>query len=413
MITTENQPVNETDERGGLASASKMDRYKHCHGSFNAEQRYSQEEESEFLVRDQGDEVHEVLETDSIDKLDDGEIKRIAAGVKKLEKKAIEDFAMNLGLTRKEFDSEVQVIREERFWILDKDGNQIFSAKPDLVMIHADSALVVDYKTGYLPVTPAIRNMQIRTQCLAVWKNHPTLRHIRGAVAAYRLTGSLVQVDYELGDLFAAMRELTHILWRTRDPDAERVPGDWCRYCPAKANCPQAAAYALLPVVYIGDNVKVKDVPNRSLDLNLQQLAAIHKRKSIAGHIFKAVHNRLRNMTDAELATVLLKKVKGRDIHNYSEHMLELYSRLVNEEWCSGEEFIASCSPSKEKLAAMIAPRIQESSVAIPISREQAEAKLEKTMLEYAVTVQAAPSVKGMSKEDIKLLNKNKPNGKK
>lgn len=390
------------DARKGLASASRMDRVKHCPGSLAAEaglEEDADQDPSMLSVQTEGDEAHAAMEAEDFDSIDDEEVKRLAEGLKELETEAMDRFCQDLQLSKQEAKS-IHIVREERFWIKDGAGNDIASAQPDLVAIYGESALVLDYKTGYLPVTETARNMQIRTQVLAVWKNRPELKFIRGSVAAYRLTGSLKSVDYDVTSLWQAQRELKFVLWRAREQDAERVPGEWCRYCLAKSRCPQAAAYALIGIPYIGAETKHKDLPQAALDLNLRQLAAVHLHRSMAGKIFTAVHNRLRNMTDPELATVLLKKTPGRNVHNF-DRMWDLYSRLVGDGLMEGHAFIEHCRPKATELAKTLAPKLQESS-RVPLSATEAEEAASKILLEYAQTSQAAATVKKMTREEIK-----------
>ena len=301
----------EQDERKGLPSASSMDRLAHCPGSWIAEKLYSQDDDAGSSARDEGTEIHEAMEDDDMEHLEE-DTKEISKRLKSMEKLAVDAWLSDNGEPEETPPMEA---REKRYWLKDKDQD-VCSAKLDYVCIQGSSALVIDYKSGYLDVTPSHRNYQIRTQAVTLWRSHPNIDKIRGAVASYRFREQYTQVDYTLPDLFKAEREIRFLLWRSRIAYAERVPGEWCRYCKAKANCPEAAAYALLPVPVAKNAGAITEDEAKLavLSLSLEQLAYMETHRTLAGHVFSAITNRLRQYSEAELASVGLKFRAGREI---------------------------------------------------------------------------------------------------
>jgi hypothetical protein len=123
--------------------------------------------------------------------------------------------------------------REERLW----SNNGKFSGKPDIVMVDGGTALIVDYKTGRIPVAPAAENWQMRGYATLVAQNWPVKRVFVSIVQP--LCGELTLHKYE-GAALRRARYLVHALVRrANNPKAKLNPGEvQCKYCKAKPICP-------------------------------------------------------------------------------------------------------------------------------------------------------------------------------
>lgn len=109
--------------------------------------------------------------------------------------------------------------------------------------------LVVDYKHGVGVQVHAAGNPQLRYYALGVLAGLPDSMPVtsvrivvvqprgRGGRAIDEETISALDLIEWAADLFDAAR-------RTLAPDAPRVAGDWCRWCPASATCPAQKAQA-------------------------------------------------------------------------------------------------------------------------------------------------------------------------
>lgn len=291
-----------TDNRENLPSASGADRLYACPGSLALEAQAPEGTPSDEAL--QGQEIHEAKETEDFSGLND-EALTIAEHLTRMEVDALNQWFSDFKLQA------VAPERELRLWIRDALGKKLASAKPDVWWIVGRNALVLDYKSGYLPVSRAFRNIQARWQALAIFSEYPKVQHVRAGTAQFRFSGKLDLVDYDLTNLEWAERELQLNLWRAKQSEAARTPGPHCRYCRAMAAsiCPEAAAYSMLPMVPFGNSIQggrgVKDrVAMAVMTLSLEQLAYIRERKTIIEHVLNAVDSRMKTFAPEDLASV-------------------------------------------------------------------------------------------------------------
>jgi hypothetical protein len=135
--------------------------------------------------------------------------------------------------------------REHRLWLRAADLKH--SGKADVIYIHRDTALVLDYTTGRNEATESPRNLQLRDLAVLVAANFGVKR-VHVAIIQPWATMSPEVCTYEIDDLFNAQCELMARIAASSDPKAPRVPGDkQCQYCRAKATCAEFQA-ASLPV---------------------------------------------------------------------------------------------------------------------------------------------------------------------
>ena len=226
------------DEREGLPSASAYERIRDCPGSFYAERGMT--DESSQMSR-AGDIAHACLAGEvHIDELDD-ETAQTVAVIRTLE----------LGLLKSlGFEDGIQS-REVRLYLVEESAEEkIFSGKPDLIVFDegGNRSLIVDYKTGPLPVAQAQSNMQLRALAVLLHANAENLkisgdptREITTAIIQPRAPEPVTVCTYKDDDLWAAHYELINILSNATDPKAKRKATEKaCRYCKAKPTCPEA-----------------------------------------------------------------------------------------------------------------------------------------------------------------------------
>lgn len=292
--------MSEQDPRRGLPSASGGERWFNCSGSFALEAQAPEDAPTDEAI--QGDEIHEAKESEDFSELDE-EGRTIAEQLTAQENKAVDHWRQETGETG---TPKIFVLREERLWIKDRETKQLAcSAQLDVLYLGSKSALTQDYKTGYLRVTPAYRNIQARIQAVSVWHEYPRIEHVRAGISAYRFRGYWDPVDYRLPELQQSEREIFFKLWLTQQPEAARVPGPWCKYCRAKGFCPEAAAYSMLPMVPFGpEKHKKSDAVAAVYQLSLQQLAFIRERKAVIQNILDATDERMKTFPPEELASV-------------------------------------------------------------------------------------------------------------
>jgi len=378
-----------------------MARLTYCPGSYLMELHTPQAEsgeQDEDEARQQGTDVHEALHSGDDEDLDE-EGKKIAERLKRMEREAIDTFLDDTGAK----ESELEIIRERRYWVANKRGTSLYSGQPDLVVIAPGGwAMVMDYKTGFKEVDHASMNAQIRSLVVAVWKNHPKLRNIRGYIAAYRFRESLSRVDYDAGLLLKAEREIDFVLWRAWRPDAERVPGEWCRYCKAKAFCREAAAMSLLPVVHVPEKkrqAKKEELNVIALGLSVEEVVAVWKWRTLIEHVLKAVTNRLRNLPPEVLASHGLKVVPGGEVTKITQ-VPELKHKLEIDDLMTPEEWVACCTPVLGRINELIVPRLMHQQ-GLP-TKEAGESAADRYIEAFAQKVQRAPSIRKMNQHEIK-----------
>jgi len=152
--------------------------------------------------------------------------------------------------------SELEVIKEKRYWLFDDDLNKVMSGQPDHIEIASDAnvALFLDYKSLFGDHGEASSNDQLLP--LAV-----LLRENEGVDTVY---GGLIQPNLEKerqltlvkfdADFLDEQREvILGELNATKNEHAELIAGEWCDFCPARIACPESQDEK---------NEIVADVPN-------------------------------------------------------------------------------------------------------------------------------------------------------
>lgn len=386
------------DPRLGKPSASSMDRLAHCPGSANAQAAYSEPEADSDTadVATEGDEIHAALATGDFSDLED-DAEEIAQRQESMRKRILAKWQASLP----DPDAPFTEYREQRFWI--KSGEKLIaSAQVDYAAVSGADALVIDYKTGFKAVTHSSGNYQIRTQAVALWRSLPGIKRVRGAVAAFRFVEQETVVDYKLRDLISAEKEIKFFVWRSTKLDAERVPGPWCDYCKAKADCREAASKALLPVPMTSrlPSVEEQDLAVAVSQMSLVDLAYMHARRSLAEKVFTAIANRLRNTPREDLATVGLKITPGKariSRTNISGAFKALKDAgLVD---ASSGEFQACCDFVVGRISELVVPRLIERGAP---SKKAALAQLNDLLSPFITRITTIHGVAKMNKEELK-----------
>lgn len=301
-----------TDIRKGLTSASSFADDKACLGrrqlinSLPPEYlKPSGDEFTEF-----GNAVHKALETGNLSNLNDDQYetyKAVMAG----EEQLLNEWTLNNG---------IEVItkwgREERFWIKDVHGNEIASAQLDRYWLATESrALIVDVKSLFAPHIPrAEESWQLKVQAACLFINLGC-RNIRVAYNCPNKFGrKLDWHDFTAEDLQRFVFEIQLACWMMQQPDASRVPGEACRYCPARGVCPEAAAYSMLPSVVAGVAVGLskQEIRNKVATLTPADWVFLWQRSTMVKNILESATSCLKGLQEDELNRLGLRFGKGR-----------------------------------------------------------------------------------------------------
>ena len=230
-----------TDERAGLPSASGMERLKLCPGSWALEQQCPDPQETEEAAS--GTRIHDAW----AGKLDQSELTwdedQTLEFIRDLEEKALKavfpDCTPDL------------IVNDDSRLLLTIDGVRRMSGRPDKVYSSNGSALILDAKTGRLDAPIAAENVQLRALAtLLDQETGWTLHSITVGILAPWQSQRITLARYERHHLDAARQEILDIIAASKKPDAPRNPSlEACRYCKAKAVCPEARESAMtLPV---------------------------------------------------------------------------------------------------------------------------------------------------------------------
>lgn len=216
-----------SDERQNKPSASSMERYQLCPGSWNAERGIAEETSHDAET---GNRIHAALAGETVTPpLTDDEERTM---------EACRSQATSLLDTLLPHRDEMHL--ERRYW-----WNGEWSGKPDVVAIDTlqGHAVVIDYKTGRGDVTEAAGNMQLRALAVLVSAEHWPERVTVAIVQP--LAGAVSVCEYGPDELMKAHEEVAGIVSAIHWPEATRRPSSKaCKYCKAKATCREALALA-------------------------------------------------------------------------------------------------------------------------------------------------------------------------
>lgn len=266
-----------SDERNGLPSASSMERYMLCPGSYMAERGLPETTSDDAET---GNRIHAALAGETVTPpLTDDEERTMESC--QLQAKALLDTLL---------PHRDEMHLERRYW---RDGE--WSGKPDVVAIDTAQghAVVIDYKTGRGGVTEAAGNMQLRALAVLVSAEHWPERVTVAIVQPLAVAVSVC--EYGPDELLAADNEIKAIIASIHQPDAIRRPSaKACQYCKAKGTerCPESIAVVeSLPMEVSRDGREIVQTPERLAEL-LEKLPMVEK-------VIEAIRGKARRMLEA------------------------------------------------------------------------------------------------------------------
>lgn len=228
------------DERGNLPSASAASRYAACLGSFDLERQVAEVESTADAAI--GNRIHAALALETVNDLTTDETWIID----RCREQELELVKATFG------DVETNCFREKRLWSLDKDGNKLWSGKPDVIYTVSDNGmlygLIIDYKSGRGSVENAAENFQLR--CLVALLDESwgfTLDRITVAIIQ-PLAGPPSVAVYESPDIHSAILESNGLMKEIQKVGQPRTPSEAaCKYCKGKPYCKEARELAVAP----------------------------------------------------------------------------------------------------------------------------------------------------------------------
>lgn len=222
------------DERGGWTSASNAEADGLCAGRHQAQRGLSEVASDDATS---GNRIHALLASEiPADGLTDDEVD-CADKCRQIEEKLLaEVYPRTLN---------IPCHRERRLWT-EVDGFK-HSGKPDALYISNRVGLLVDYKTGRNEVAEASSNLQLRDLAVMAAETHG-LESVIVAVIQPWVTMNPDVCEYSQTDLVIARSQMESRIISSNAPNATRTPSEAaCKYCKAKAICPEARELALTP----------------------------------------------------------------------------------------------------------------------------------------------------------------------
>jgi hypothetical protein len=237
------------DDRRGLPSSSEMWRLSECSGSKILTESLRAKGISldiPNVYATLGERIHASLEGYDVDLSRRAE--EIRDDCDKLAVRAASEF---LG-ARESLEAEQLV--EVRLWY-NREGVPFFSGRPDRVSVRPERILDVNFKTGTSAEEDAVANLQMRSEVVLLHDRYPQVPEIGVLLSQPLATRQPEIVIYDQRSMGEAETEILGIVDRaTWDPS--RRAGPWCKFCPARAWCPQARELAMdLPLRIKGDQL--------------------------------------------------------------------------------------------------------------------------------------------------------------
>lgn len=280
--------TTQTDERQGYLSASTIERAALCPGSYLAERAQPRVDESSPEA-ESGTRIHAALANEiTEDKLSVEELDL----VRRCNKLLVELAASTYGA----LENADTLVREERLWFTDREARKLVSGKPDLVAIYGMRALLVDFKTGRGSVTHAGANLQLRA-LVAILSAAYRLREVTVAIIQPNCATPVTSACYNEEDIEAARLEVAGIVAEAQKPDAARIPNEHaCRYCKARAVCPEARELALDVPAPVLKGIAPHEL---AAALTGEKLATFLTRASLAERIIEACRDEAKRRIEA------------------------------------------------------------------------------------------------------------------
>lgn len=131
------------------------------------------------------------------------------------------------------------VYRERRLWMVEGEKKR-HSGQPDVVYLHNDRALIIEYKCGWNEVPSSPHNLQLRDQAVLLSVNTMGQVDLITTAVLQRPFRMPEICGYTKNDLIKAFAQVSNRIAASQDPGniGLRTPGRvQCAYCRAKPGC--------------------------------------------------------------------------------------------------------------------------------------------------------------------------------
>lgn len=268
--------------------------------------------------------------------------------------------------------------RELRMW----DAARRFSGKPDTIYRLADRALIIDYKFGRTPVTPAESNSQLYALAYLLMSSEPELADVYTAILQPFVTRSPQVVRFTRQDMPLLTSFVEDILAEIEAEHPRTTPGGTqCQYCPAVSHC-----HALSLRVQSLPAVPLESWPLFRPDQKRAAYDAAKLASKYAAEINRLVLADL--MSEQEVSGLTL--APGKTTTRITD-LNAAFSTLA-EHGVSAADFVSACSASLPKLKTAI--HHQRKAAGLSSSQADTLAWLTATLEPFLSTTTASPTIK-------------------
>jgi len=185
-----------------------------------------------------GQGVHDALKTDDPSKLSPEQLSVYESCVEIREKLIMEAFGMDASIAKR--------IREERYWWASTDGKLRHSGQVDLLVVHNDKGLLIDYKALPGEVSDSSANPQLRDQVSLVAGAHK-LNEVDAAIIQPLVTHTPEITRYDTQSILRSQVEMGERVAASNDPHAKRTAGAaQCKFCKARFICKEYSQFIAL-----------------------------------------------------------------------------------------------------------------------------------------------------------------------
>lgn len=333
------------DERAGLPSASTFHRTVDCPGWNNLWRLIIQQvyggnlpPETKSQEAERGIRIHLARETSNTLVLEDeSELKAYDRGLE------LETAAMQQWLDEFKPLDVIEGPKEKRLWLHNKETTKPeLSARLDLHFLgvtgqYSERIFAPDWKTGAaLASGKAATNWQGKVTAVILANTYPFTESVTFSLIKPEAfpSGHFDSHTFTRQDLIDIETEVRHHIAESQKPEAPRRAGECCQYCPCKAFCPEAAAYAMLPSVVAQTSLASTkaEIQQRVSMLTPADWVFIWQRAGMIKNITEAATACLKSLGDEGLNPLGLRLGKGRTTteipNNSSKQACEILSGM-------------------------------------------------------------------------------------
>lgn len=336
-------------EREGLASVSKFASYAQCKIKYKLELLAPPDKSTKFSMS--GDKGHSAMAGQEVE-LSRDEQDTVDACLGQ-EEELVDNISQGTAI--------LEIYREQRLFYKEA-GEKVFSGKPDTVFILDDelkTAVVPDYKLGFMRAPRAATNLQLRGQAVLVWQNYGS-RRVFPAIIQPRKNRWADPVEYGLPELSEAREEVLELMQAIHDPNAQANPSaEACRWCAAKLICKAA---------YNPSRALASSREDMIVEMSDDMLSSFGELTEQAQLIINAAKAELKERVTARPSDFPNWYLQSTGSSSWIDKPREAYSRLS--EMLTKEEFSSICKPSIEGLVDLVRTKTGASK---PLARERIE----------------------------------------